>query len=313
MSRSNWLYDFAFRGCLTAGLLWAGLAYAQEGTNPALENQPVPESGQHTSKGGAADQGQQTEPTPGKISPALNQIEAAIRDLIAQERTAQGQGPKDEEIRDLKAQEGMALWAEAMFWATGAAVILTFAGIVLIRYTLKYTKIAAGHTEEMLNEARKTTKAAEETVVVTRESTERQLRAYVHIKEGKRHDDGDKPRFILTAHNTGQTPAHDVTFWILIVTATQEGDPPAPLVKQPGRFPMGPEGELVHRARISDGLPDDIWDSIKSGDKAIFIHGEITYTDSFGVNRWTRFRYKYGRGEIGSNEIILCESGNEAN
>ena len=92
----------------------------------ALESQPVPESGQQTGESGAADQSQQEEPAPEKISPALNQIEAAIRDLIAQQRTAQGQGPEDHEISDLEAQEGMAFWAETMFWATLAAVIVTF-------------------------------------------------------------------------------------------------------------------------------------------------------------------------------------------
>ena len=162
MSGGNQLHRSALGGFLAA-ILWAGASLAQEPQEvvpTALESRPVTEGGQTTSKGGATDQGQKKHPAPEKLSPSLDKIEAAIRDLITQERAAQSQDPKDEEIRDLEAQEGMALWAKLMFWATVAAVVLTFAGIVLIRYTLKYTKIAAGHTEEMLNEARETTKAA---------------------------------------------------------------------------------------------------------------------------------------------------------
>ena len=98
MSWDNRLYNAALGGCLAA-FLWASASPAQEPQEvapTALKNQPVPEGGQNTSKHGAADQGQKNEPAPEKLSPSLDQIEAAIRDLVAQERAAQRQGPKDE-------------------------------------------------------------------------------------------------------------------------------------------------------------------------------------------------------------------------
>ena len=194
MSGGNRLRYVTLGGCLAA-FLWANASLAQEPQDVApttLKGQPVPEGGQNTSKGGATDQGHEKEPTPEKLSPSLDKIEAAIRDLIAQERAAQGQGPKDEEIRDLKAQEGMALWAKAMFWATVAAVILTFAGIVLIWRTLIHTRHAAEAARDMVTEGVKTTSAAIEATNaaieanrIAREMSERQLRAY--ILPTKRH------------------------------------------------------------------------------------------------------------------------------
>ena len=197
-----------------------GSALAQESqeVEPAnIKSQPVPEGGQNTSKDGAADQGQKNEPTPEKLSPSLDRIEAAIRDLIAQERTARGQGPKDNEIRDLDAQEGMAFWAKTMFWATVAAVILTFAGIALIWRTLYHTRRAADSAKDMAEESRKATlaavaaaKAAESAVEVTSDTAQRQLRAYVFVVEALRTRRGDTDPWVIQVRikNFGQTPAY---------------------------------------------------------------------------------------------------------
>ena len=58
------------------------------------------------------------------------------------------------------AQEGMAWWAELMFYATAATVLLTFAALGAIIRTLHHTKRAADYTEHMLAEAKATTNEA---------------------------------------------------------------------------------------------------------------------------------------------------------
>jgi hypothetical protein len=47
-----------------------------------------------------------------------------------------------------------------MAWAAIIAIVLTFIGVVLLGFTLRYTKKAAIHTEGMLDQARLTTQAA---------------------------------------------------------------------------------------------------------------------------------------------------------
>jgi hypothetical protein len=49
----------------------------------------------------------------------------------------------EREIRDLQAQENSAYWAEAMFWATIAAIILSVIGIGLVWFTFRETRNAA--------------------------------------------------------------------------------------------------------------------------------------------------------------------------
>ena len=295
MSGGNRLRYVTLGGCLAA-FLWANASLAQEPQDVApttLKGQPVPEGGQNTSKGGATDQGQEKEPAPEKLSPSLDKIEAAIRDLIAQERAAQSQGPKDEEIRDLEAQEGMAFWAETMFWATLAAVVLTFAGIVLIRYTLKYTKIAAGHTEGMLDEAKETTKAAAKAAAEARRQADiaelsmtRLERPYLfpeivqtnYLYNSKKNKPFLRYRFI----NRGRTPAILQSVSIRLISVP----------KLPLRLPLGIKidfyevvspGEFTteRTIEVEDSSPGDIWRGVEAT-KLIF-HGSIRYEDVIGA------------------------------
>lgn len=123
--KTPWRYAAAVGLCLLAMPL-----AAQETSQTALESEPVAEPRQPN---GATTGEQSTEQD---LSQVLAGVEAAIRDLIAEERANQTQGPTDYEARDLKAQEEMAFWAKAMFWATLAAAVIAVAGVVYVRNTL---------------------------------------------------------------------------------------------------------------------------------------------------------------------------------
>ena len=58
------------------------------------------------------------------------------------------------------AQEGMALWAEWMFYAAAATTLLTFIALVAIIRTLHHTRRAADSAENMLTQTEKSTAAA---------------------------------------------------------------------------------------------------------------------------------------------------------
>lgn len=122
----------------------------------ATEDQPGQVEGGATS----GDSGENHQPDAVDLSPALKDIEAAIRDLIAEDDKVAREAAQDREKRDLQAQEEMALWAERMFYATFATVVLTFIALFGIIRTLHHTRRAADYTEGMLSEAKATTKAA---------------------------------------------------------------------------------------------------------------------------------------------------------
>lgn len=125
-------------------------ALAQERIEPALEEQPEePVATERQEKGGATGQ-QDAAPEQERAIDFLSGIqgiEAAIRDLIAEEDEIARQRQEDREISDLKAQQDMALWAMLMVFATFATVVVTAVGVFLIWKTLTYTAAAATHTK----------------------------------------------------------------------------------------------------------------------------------------------------------------------
>ncbi len=304
MSYCNRLYKLAIRGLLIGVFLWAASGLAQEAQQvrpPLLESQPVSESGQNTGKEQREKRGQKEKPPAEKLAPALNKIESAIRDLITQQSSPQSEPPKDNEIRDLEAQEGMALWAKRMFWATLAAVVVTFMGIVLIGFTLFHTKRAADFAGHMVDEAKATTQAAKESIKSTRISAERQLRAYVSIDIERMRFNPKSRKFEINylIKNVGQTPAHNVQFGagmelcphplvdepeLLPSRDSIKNDASKSIaVLQPGQFRRGgKESETTFRNSAEVA-------AIGIGGKRFYIPIAAYYEDVFEEERYSRF------------------------
>ena len=291
---------YAALGGYLAVILGISLALAQEPQKvvpPVLESQPKTESGQQAGKSEATDQGQKKKPAAEKLSPSLNRIESAIRDLIAQQRAAQGKGPEQHEISDLKAQEGMAFWAKTMFWATVAAVVITFIGILLIKRTLEETKRAAIAAEGMLDEAKETTKAAQAAIEATSKTAERQLRAYVQVENIQlelppaAQVGGRKFVIVINIKNSGQTPAKDHRvrgkyFFAKEYESSRFG--PFSCMPETGPAPISPQGTSAVTI-VPDQTGKD-WQNFTNGNTRLFVYGQITYQDAF-ENKWeTTFR-----------------------
>ncbi|MGB5864963.1 MAG: hypothetical protein WBG95_11775 [Sulfitobacter sp.] len=138
---------------------------------------------------------------------AIEGIEAAIRDLIAEEDKIEADRQRNNENRDLYAQEAMANWARWMFWATVGTAVVTLLSLVLIGFTLRYTRKAAEHTEGMLRQAERATIAAEGAVDATRDIGEKQVRAYLHVKSVEFIVSGDGIGARILIANAGQSPA----------------------------------------------------------------------------------------------------------
>ena len=91
-----------------------------------------------------------------ELMPALARIEAAIRDLNAPSGADGGQRRDERDERGLRAQEEIAFWARAMFWAAIGVVALAAIALYAVLRTLAHTRRAA---KDIIGEARETTRA----------------------------------------------------------------------------------------------------------------------------------------------------------
>lgn len=315
------------------GLALASAALAQEPSDPVLEREPVPEPRQEQGTATGQENGGEEQQPPADITPVLQGIEAAIRDLIAEEDQNQREREEQREITDLQAQQDMALWAKAMFWAAVASVFLTGAGVYLIYRTLLYTRDAAIYTGTAATAAERAAKSARDANELNRQAinaqergTARQLRAYMHVSNAMIRESSPGDRVVhLGIKNYGQTPAHDVVTramtmiqkWPLEVElADPSGDLPAAMAPSP------PGGETI--ADIQVAKPNAFEErELQAGRAAIYCWGTITYkvpveaTAGFMVvkshrTHETRFRLAC-RGEgFSSGKMHHTEEGNSA-
>jgi hypothetical protein len=171
-----------------------------------------------------------------------------------------------------------------------------FVQLHLIRESLTDAKIAA-------DAAKRAAKATEDAVKLSRDTTQRQLRAYVVAKAdgnvGIKKINGSENAVMVTVQiaikNTGQTPAHDLR----VISKTE-------LLRHPIVLPFnltlvsGPDpsasvlgaGEPIG----SESSPSEPFDgnamlcATEPESRArIYTWGTITYRDVFGCNHWTNF------------------------
>lgn len=131
--------------------------YAEEGAQPNPRREQAPSTSQQ----------QSSAPVEGEVTT----------------RQADTSKNEERELRDLKAQESMAFWAAAMFWATIGTVVVAGIGLIYIRKTL----------------------------LETRRIGQAETRAYLSIKSGKYDAAGGWLWLEVEIENFGNSPARNVT------------------------------------------------------------------------------------------------------
>lgn len=217
MSKRAWIAAFAFGLIISSAEGWAQ-------DNP--ENQPRQSESAAENDGYA----KEDQPATPDLLPALSGIESAIRDLISEEDATNQQEQERRDNRDLAAQEGMALWAEYVFYATAATVLITQIGLLMIWRTLHHTRRAADYAKDMVLEAQKTTIAADQSVEVARQIGEAQTRAYLHCSGAKYKRNKDHVSAILEIENIGNSPASNVEIVGDVIIQDVAGFPARPRV-----------------------------------------------------------------------------------
>lgn len=146
-----------------------------------------------------------------------------------------------------------------------------------------------------------------------------QLRAYIFTthKEGINLEVNGELSTATQIKNFGQTPAHDmmtchrVGIYKLPLTATNKLEEPT---YEPG-FPKGPlaPGEVAYqRATIPELLPKDIIADLEAGKAALFVFGEIRYSDIFNKPHRTSYCLFSTGEDFMDRSLAYYHEGNEA-
>lgn len=139
--------------------------------------------------------------------------------------------------------------------------------------------------------------AGERQLAHIRESSERQLRAYVGIEycEVITRDGGSTFTVEVRIKNTGATPARDLHHHIAadIFTSFGERIEFAPPGRNMGVIPLAPGMSYVLETPIAIGGPTGV-PGIDTLRRAIFTWGRVNYWDVFGNEQHMMFRFRSG-------------------
>jgi hypothetical protein len=154
---------------------------------------------------------------------------------------------------------------------------------------------------------------AQATLQTMQDTARRQLRAYVLVSGAKVLNPADPTKriFQLSIKNFGQTPAHDLKFWvgagIKDYPLTEKLDTPSEDMKRavdvlaPGRLSI-----------MEVPVATTAWAELALANKAgaIYGHGQVTYLDAFNAERKTNFRMMCVSEQIAGGRVSPCEDGN---
>jgi len=270
-------------------LLWTfGLGYYVAALN-------YPDEQRHQSYRYAADQ-------PLDIDPAA----ASVPGTKPLEYREPCHNPKGRDESDLCAQwnaanaaRDNAFWAKWGVWITGIGIIGLLITIVQGRMALERAHDA--------NE-------------IARESSERQLRAYIMIEpQGVNVPEDGLMRVPMDIINNGQTPAYNLEIAgdFLIV----DGDPRQFDPAIHGRLGddtastdgiLGPGSNRFSYAYMEAELCAPFWGGICDKNAAIIHYGYLKYRDVFGKERKTNFAFYHWGEELSDVESKRCRFGNSA-
>lgn len=272
MPRSHWLPVIAAVGIALAASAYAQTVDDDDGGQPstAEDQQDAPRQIEIT-----------LQPT---IERQIERIAGALEAIEADPHAAADQARSQ---RDLEAQEGMAKWAEHLFWATVVQIALSVGGLIAIIYSLALNRTA---TKAAVTAA----EAAQKSVNITLDTARKELRAYVGLEKIDAVPGGSEQNGKVVVNvwrltpiwkNNGHTPARRVVTHVShkifnieeiegfdFPDLWSEGEKPAiEFVLNPQ---CGASGSAI------DIRVDDILATAASG-KRIYIWGWVEYSDVF--------------------------------
>jgi len=150
----------------------------------------------------------------------------------------------------------------------------------------------------------------------TRSTAEKELRAYVYPSSAKRFRSNGVMKVQITLVNSGKTPAHNCTNWLM--EAYPPENEPYGFFKPEGQNPRDASNYVLGPGNDIDMLfdavvpPAEIQRYITNGIRSLYVHGEIQYTDVFGKQQLSKFRFVSVGSNFDAGLFSLCSDGNEA-
>lgn len=136
------------------------------------------------------------------------------------------------------------------------------------------------------------------TLTNQKQSTERQLRAYVYVKEASMIVHGDNQLWTakVVVRNFGQTPAYGLQTTAGFFPAAKAAKYDIPGAKADLDRPpidIAPGQEIILWPKANGPFTPEATALFNSGAWVIFIHGELKYRDAFNNPHVTNYRMKY--------------------
>lgn len=158
--------------------------------------------------------------------------------------------------------------------------------------------------------------ATRKLVIDAKDTSKRQLRAYVNILQGKVFYPLEPANrtFRIDIKNFGQTPAHEVSIvYKCIIREFPLTKPLEDITDEEHKFfsVMGPTC-IYTRDILALGNAEWGESKLADGTAAIYCFGEVRYRDTFNDNRITEFRYMCQGEGIVQGGVAPCEEGNNA-
>jgi hypothetical protein len=154
--------------------------------------------------------------------------------------------------------------------------------------------------------ATKAAKAADDSVILARENSHLDQRAWVFIQPitSDKPEEGKKFRFHVTVKNSGKTFAKNVNVSAMSDLVEKSSEPLVTYMTTaierhiPENLLLSPNGEgssWFESPNVQPFTQEQVA-QIESGDKTLFIVGKISYLDIFNCQHWTTFCQYYVPG-----------------
>jgi hypothetical protein len=193
-------------------------------------------------------------------------------------------------------------WADWGYW--GFSLLLAIVGgfqVWLLVRTLKISIRQAEIAEKQMTQMVRAGEQTERIIGQMRESTKRQLRAYLGVSEcGLKLENRAIPEGQVNIKNFGQTPAYNVRQWIGI--AVFPHPLPVKLPERPDGLPSSvsvvpPSGDHINVVPVKSAIPADLQFLLYTPEHTVYVFGRVMYEDIFGGEWTTDYRFFCGGPE----------------
>jgi hypothetical protein len=194
---------------------------------------------------------------------------------------------------------------------TGLLVVVGFLQVVVLIWqsciflrTLRMIHLQTSIYERQRMQMVKAGEQTERIIAQTRDSAEKQLRAYVCLTRAEMKIGPKFIRVHIHTKNSGQTPAYNVRQWIhqwITDYPLKETLPEPPDDLPMSNAALGPGDHLIMPAGW-ENLPSNL--VVGTRERTVYIYGKVTYQDAFGRNRFTKYRLILGPNQVEGQPLV---------